>query len=187
MDDYRDISYINCRKIRKEKGMSLRELSERSGLSTVYLSNYENGKANITVASLYAIAKALNTSVNILLTPEKEDTLLIVPSATRFGLSETQESPDSVYQEFLTRDAGLDMQVTVMHMKPHTDSGEPKTHDCEEFVYVLQGTLELQFAGKAHRLQEGDFAYYDAQLPHCWKNPTETPVEFLAVASREGF
>ena len=45
MDEYRDISYINCRRIRKEKGLSLRELSQRSGLSTVYLSNYENGKA----------------------------------------------------------------------------------------------------------------------------------------------
>ena len=48
-----NITYANARNILKEKKMSLKELSERSGLSMAYLSNFENGKVNITVASLY--------------------------------------------------------------------------------------------------------------------------------------
>lgn len=188
MDEYRDISYINCRRIRKEKGLSLRELSQRSGLSTVYLSNYENGKANITIASLYAIAKALDTTVNMLLTPDEEDDVVLVPRNKRFALSETSENPESVYQEFLTRGSSFDMQVTVMHLQPHTDSGAPKTHDSDEFVYVLRGELVLHYGGgKTYVLHEGDFVYYSALQEHYWQNVSDEPLEFLAVASRQGF
>lgn len=188
MDEYRDISHINCRRIRKEKGLSLRELSQLSGLSTVYLSNYENGKANITIASLYAIAKALGTTVNILLTPEEEDDVVYVTRNNRFALSETSEQPEAVYQEFLTRGSSLDMQVTVMHLQPHTDSGEPKTHDSDEFVYVLRGELVLQYSdGRSYVLHEGDFVYYSALKEHYWQNVSDEPLEFLAVASRQGF
>ena len=188
MEEYTDISYINCRRIRKEKGLSLRELSQRSGLSTVYLSNYENGKANITIASLYAIAKALGTTVNILLTPDESDDVVLVPRNRRFAIAETSEDPESVYQEFLTRGSSFDMQVTVMHLQPHTDSGEAKTHDSDEFVYILRGELVLHYGtGKTYTLREGDFVYYSALQPHYWENMTDEPLEFLAVASRQGF
>lgn len=187
MDEYTDISYVNCRRIRKEKGLSLRELSQRSGLSTVYLSNYENGKANITIASLYAIAKALDTTVNILLTPDESDDVVLVPRNRRFALAETSEDPEAVYQEFLTRGSSFDMQVTVMHLQPHTDSGGAKTHDSDEFVYILRGELVLHYgcAGKTYTLREGDFVYYSALQPHYWENMSDEPLEFLAVASRQ--
>lgn len=189
MDEYTDISYVNCRRIRKEKGLSLRELSQRSGLSTVYLSNYENGKANITIASLYAIAKALDTTVNILLTPDESDDVVLVPRNRRFALAETSEDPEAVYQEFLTRGSSFDMQVTVMHLQPHMDSGGAKMHDSDEFVYILRGELVLHYgcAGKTYTLREGDFVYYSALQPHYWENMSDEPLEFLAVASRQGF
>lgn len=189
MEDYKDISYINCRRIRKERSMTLRELSEKSGISTVYLSNYENGKANITVASLYAIAKALDTSVNKLISPEDvDDDLVLVPQNKRFALAETADNPMSVFQEFLTRGSSFDMQVTVMHLKPHTDSGAPKIHDSDEFIYVLEGELTLHYGEeKEPVLKKGDFAYYNALKHHFWENASDEPLEFLAVASRAGF
>lgn len=167
--------------------MSLKDLSERSGLSTVYLSNYENGKANITIAALYAIAKALETSVKTLLATDEDENLLLVPKNKRFALSETSEDPNSVIQEFLTRGSSFDMQVTVMHLQPHTDSGLPKSHDSDEFVYILQGILVLHYGDRSYLLREGDFAYYSALQNHWWENTEDIPLDFLAVASRRGF
>jgi transcriptional regulator with XRE-family HTH domain len=187
MNQYEDVSYINCRRIRKKKRMSLKSLSERSGLSTVYLSNYENGKANITVAALYSIAKALDTSVKNLLATENDDSLFFVPKDERFALSSNSDNPCTVVQEFLTRGSNFDMQVTVMHLHPHTNSGDPKTHDSEEFVFVLEGALDLHYQNKLVSLEKGDLAYYDATREHFWENTTDDPVVFLAVASRKGF
>ena len=74
-----------------------------------------------------------------------------------------------------------------MHMAPHTDSGEPKTHDSEEFVYVLKGGVTVCIGGDRITLKEGDFAYYSALHLHYWKNDFDEPVDFLAVASGKGF
>ena len=182
-----NITYANARNIRKEKKMSLKELSERSGLSMAYLSNFENGKVNITVASLYQIAKALGVSVKALLATEEDKNILVVPSDKRFSVIEDPNQPCPPIQEFLTRGASFDMQVTVMHMAPHTDSGEPKTHDSEEFVYVLKGGVTVCIGGDRITLKEGDFAYYSALHLHYWKNEFDEPVNFLAVASGKGF
>ena len=181
-----NITYANARNIRKEKKMSLKELSERSGLSMAYLSNFENGKVNITVASLYQIAKALGVSVKALLATEEDKNILVVPSDKRFSVIEDPNQPCPPIQEFLTRGASFDMQVTVMHMAPHTDSGEPKTHDSEEFVYVLKGGVTVCIGGDRITLK-GDFAYYSALHLHYWKNDFDEPVDFLSVASGKGF
>jgi transcriptional regulator with XRE-family HTH domain len=86
-----------------------------------YLSNFENGKVNITIASLYQIAKALDVSVKALLATEEDKNILVVPSDKRFAIVEDTEQEFPPIQEFLTRGASFDMQVTVMHMSPHTD------------------------------------------------------------------
>lgn len=99
MADYKDVSYINCRRKRKENGLRLRELSQRSGPSAVCLSNYENGKVNITIASLYASAKALDTSVNRLISPDEED-LVPMPRDRRFARPETSENPALSFRNF---------------------------------------------------------------------------------------
>lgn len=178
----------NARSIRKEKKMSLKELSEKSGLSMAYLSNFENGKVNITIASLYQIAKALDVSVKALLATEEDKNILVVPSDKRFAIVEDSEHEFPPIQEFLTRGASFDMQVTVMHMSPHTDSGKPKTHDSEEFVYVLKGSVTVCIGETNHiKLKEGDFAYYSALNLHYWMNDSDESTDFLAVASRKGF
>lgn len=178
----------NARNIRKGKKLSLKQLSERSGLSVAYLSNFENGKVNITIASLYQIAKALDVSVKALLATEEDKNILVVPSDKRFSVVEDALQADPPIQEFLTRGASFDMQVTVMHMSPHTDSGVPKSHDSEEFVYMLKGRVDVCINGaNTISLKEGDFAYYSALTPHNWVNGSDEPAEFLAVASRKGF
>ena len=176
-----NITYANARNIRKEKKMSLKELSERSGLSMAYLSNFENGKVNITVASLYQIAKALGVSVKALLATEEDKNILVVPSDKRFSVIEDPNQPCPPIQEFLTRGASFDMQVTVMHMAHHTDSGEPKTHDREEFVYVLEGEATLYYGEETYRLEAGDSVYYDSVVPHFLANESDRPARVLAV------
>ena len=152
-----DVSYLNTKRIRKERKMSLRDLSAKSGLSISFLSNYENGKVNISIAALYQIAQSLEVPIKLLLAAEEDH-------------------------------ASFDMQVTVMHLPPYMDSGNPAKHKSEEFLFVLSGTvvLMLDMHGDV-TLQKGDMAYYDANLSHSWKNPSGEAAEFLLVASKTGF
>jgi transcriptional regulator with XRE-family HTH domain len=60
--DMRKLVGDNCARIRKAKGMTQEELSDRSGLSQQYLSDLERGKRNPTIVTIYHIAQALGVS-----------------------------------------------------------------------------------------------------------------------------
>lgn len=60
--DMRKLIGDNCARIRKAKGMTQEELSEKSGLSQQYLSDLERGKRNPTIVTIYHIAQALEVS-----------------------------------------------------------------------------------------------------------------------------
>lgn len=184
-----DRSFENVKRIRKAKNVSLKTLSEQSGLSASFLCNYENGKVNITLKSLHQIAKALDVSVKLLLDTEEDPFILVIPKNKRFSVKGVnKQGEDSFVQDFLTRGANFDMQVTVVRLDPHQDNGAPDTHDGQEFIYVIHGTATLLYNfTREITLNEGDFAYYDAHTIHGWYNPGETEAEFLAVASRRGF
>ncbi|MEA5059468.1 MAG: XRE family transcriptional regulator [Candidatus Pelethousia sp.] len=183
-----DISYLNTKRIRKERKMSLRDLSAKSGLSISFLSNYENGKVNISIAALYQIAQALEVPIKLLLATEEDHTLLVVPHDSRYGVIQHKTSEGTAIQEFLTRGATFDMQVTVMHLPPHMNSGQAAKHKSEEFLFVLSGTVILMLdMHEDVTLQKGDMAYYDANFSHSWRNPADEEVEFLLVASKTGF
>ncbi|MEG1524778.1 MAG: XRE family transcriptional regulator [Clostridia bacterium] len=183
-----DISYRNTKRIRKGKKLSLRDLSEKSGLSISFLSNYENGKVNITIASLHQIAEALDVPIKLLLATEEDNTILVVPKDSRYAVIQHASPTRPAIQEFLTRGATFDMQVTVVHLPPHMDSGKPVYHQSEEFIFVLKGNVTLLFSDHEDLvLKEGDMAYYDAHYRHCWRNDTSQEAEFLAVASQRGF
>ena len=60
--DMRKLVGDNCARIRKAKGMTQEELSEKSGLSQQYLSDLERGKRNPTIVTIYHVASALGVS-----------------------------------------------------------------------------------------------------------------------------
>ncbi len=60
--DMRKLVGDNCARIRKERGWTQEELSERCGLSQQYLSDLERGKRNPTIVTIYEIAQAFDVS-----------------------------------------------------------------------------------------------------------------------------
>lgn len=182
----KDYSHKNTRRIRKERGMTLKELSDECGLSVSFLSKYENGKAKITVASLLQISKALDVPIRVLIATEEDDDLLVVRQDNRFPV--VQNKKDKTVQEFLTRGSLFDMQVTVMNMPPFSSSGSLSAHEGEEFLFVLCGEVLLEIEGKEDvRLGCGDMAYYKSHNKHGWRNTTKRKSSFLAVTLKSGF
>jgi transcriptional regulator with XRE-family HTH domain len=68
--DMRQLVGSNAARIRKEKGLTQEQLSERCGLSQQYLSKLERGRRNPTIVTLYEIANALGVSHVDLVQPE---------------------------------------------------------------------------------------------------------------------
>jgi len=73
------------------------------------------------------------------------------------------------------------MEPHLFHVAPGKGSGSSYAHPGEEFLFVLNGQLEISLAGKLHRLSAGDSLYFDSSTPHTWRNPGKKETRILWI------
>jgi len=84
--------------------------------------------------------------------------------------------------ELLSPDAKRKLEVWFGRLEPGASSGpEPATHESEEFIFVLQGQLQIEFGAIAHQLGPGDAIQYDGNQPHLISNPGPGRLEFISA------
>ena len=75
------------------------------------------------------------------------------------------------------------MQPFLLSFDPQTPAGAPISHDGQEFVFILDGTIELTYDSRKHLLEKGDSAYIDASKPHTFHGVGTTVAKMIAVVS----
>jgi len=178
MDAKKDTSHLHVRMVRKEKKMSLKELSERSGLSISFLSNYENGKVNISVASLKKISLALGVPISRLLSDGAGDVTLI-RRTERFTLPHHKTKYGMAESDYLTRGNETAMTITVNRLPPYSETGDFLSHPGEEFIYVFRGVATVVVDETKYLLYEGDMLYYRSERLHKVVNEQDMELEYL--------
>jgi quercetin dioxygenase-like cupin family protein len=63
------------------------------------------------------------------------------------------------------------MEPHLFRIAPQSGSGESYTHEGEEFLYILQGELQISLQEEEYRLRPGDSFYFESHTPHRWINP----------------
>jgi transcriptional regulator with XRE-family HTH domain len=175
------------RTLRKSKKLSLAELSRRSGLTKGYLSKIENSETPPPIATLGKIASALGVDMTDLFPKDyqsTEDQKLTI-SRKRQGQATERRGTNYGYhyEDLALEKKGKNMEpfvVTVGFEHP-VDIATEFRHEGEEFIYVLEGTMEFFFEGKSYILEEGDSAYFDADIPHSGKSIGDKEAKLLIV------
>ncbi|MET3576106.1 helix-turn-helix domain-containing protein [Bhargavaea ullalensis] len=168
------------RRIRKEKKMTLKELSERSGLSMSFLSQVERGISTVTFTSVRKIAEALGVSVNFFFEPEEESPI------KRKSLKKRADQPNFTYTS-LTGDLDQPQFTPArIELKAGESQTAPYSHRGQEFVYVLEGELKVMLEGHEETLYPHESLHIDSSKEHTWYNETDKPVILLVVSTNEG-
>lgn len=172
-------------RLRNDKGLTLAQLAERSGISSPFLSRVENHKASLTIASLERIAAALGVPMGFFF-EEDELSQPIVICRSGTGSRKRLRGPSGLVLEMLAGDKRAKlMEPLVVDLTTATDVSL-KSHPGEEFNFVLSGECDLMFGDQSIRLLAGDSAYYDASVPHAASVPSGLHCRILAVvASRD--
>ncbi len=172
------------RALRKERGFSLREFSQLTGLSTSFLSMVERGRSSLALTSLNNVAKALGTDLASLFASERKvrvsHPLPHVSRAEEDGKLSI-ESSQRVYRVLSPRAEGLVLEPLLVTVRPNSDFEEPYSHDGEEFAYVIEGELIFTVDGEEYRLGPGDSIHLLSTVPHAIRNDTAEPVKVLWV------
>ncbi len=173
--------------LRTSQNLTLKELSEKTHLSTGFLSQLERGLTTVDTNSLEHIAEALQVDLSHFFPMTKSNARCVVRSYER----EIFQIENSHYiHYYLTNDMeNKDLLPRLVEVLPTREEelSLPYNHEGEEFIYVLEGILSLTMEGETQDLFPGDCAHIDSTLNHNWSNNTNKVVKLLIINTPNAF
>ncbi len=169
---------------RSIRGMRLKDVSERAGLSQSLISKIENNKVSPSLSTLHRLAKALGTSVSALFVMDETiDHIVHRPSERPIaGKVQSMTEWDGIEAEIIVPFVkGRLLEGFVFRMQPGGHSGGTLRHDGEECGYVLEGQLELTVDGRSYVLDPGDSFFFRSDRPHAYRNPSKVLTRVLWI------
>ena len=176
------------KQLRESKLISLEEMAERSGLDIAQIKKVEETDYFPSLAPLIKIARVLGVRLGTFLDDNDE----LGPVISRkdchtktisFSTSDTKENKYMNYYALSASKAGRHMEPFIIHISP-TEAGVDfvtSTHEGEEFIYCLEGCVEITYGNGMYLLEEGDSIYYDSIVAHHVHAADEKGAKILAV------
>jgi transcriptional regulator with XRE-family HTH domain len=166
------------RALRVERGATLAELADTTGISVSTLSRLESGRRRPTLELLLPLARAHQVPLDELVdAPETGDPRVRAKPFKRHGRT---------YIPMTRRPGGL--QAFKLIVPPHDPSPpyEPRVHEGYEWIYVLSGELHLVLGQRVLDLKPGEVVEFDTRTPHVIANRGDHPTEVLALFGPQG-
>lgn len=178
---------LKIRRLRQDKRLTLQDLSDRSGLSKPLLSQIENDQVIPPIATLLRISRALKVNINTFFQEEGTEEKCIVVRADerrehqrRFGPEESQ--PPYTYHSLAYGKREKNLEPFLVEFQAQEWREDLKvSHEGEEFIFMLEGELELHYGDKVTLLGPGDSVYYESTEPHGFVAKGEGKVTGVAV------
>lgn len=175
------------RHLRQERRMTLQDLSTETDLSKPLLSQIENEQVIPPLATLLRISKALNIPLHTFFQEEDNTQKCLVVRADEKTSTKRRpklEGPPQPYryQSLAYGKKHKHMEPFLMEFEPHqTEQVSQVQHAGEEFLYMLEGNVELCYGDDVYLLNAGDSAYWDSTEMHSLKAVGEKLARGIAI------
>jgi quercetin dioxygenase-like cupin family protein len=157
------------RKIREEKGVALEELSRLTGFDVEFLSSLEKNEAQPQLGTVIKLSKALDSAFGRLVSGVGDKLYSITRKSERRVVSRSTSKGGQkqlyTYKSLAPEVKGRHMEALIVQLEVDPDK-EISVHDGEEFIFVLDGIVELQIGDDKFELEPGDSVYYLSTTPH---------------------
>ena len=173
--------------LRESKNISIEEIAERSGLSTDQINSIENDQHLPSLGPLIKIARALGVRLGTFLDDNDE----LGPAVCRAeehnsSISFSNDAADArkhmEYHSLAKQKAGRHMEPFIIDIQPSEEKEfKSSAHEGEEFIYVLNGQVEIDYGKEKYLLKEGDSIFYDSIVMHHVHGVVGESAKILAV------
>lgn len=172
--------------LRRDRGWTLSDLAERSGLAVSTISKAERGLISLTYDRMRQLAKGLGIDMAELLSAEgaafQPGSFAVAPK----GTFKRQETRNYVYEMLFPELRNKAMMPMMGTLKAHDlmDFDDFVRHPGQEFLLVLEGAVTIYAEGKAPVvLRQGDSAYFDSSRGHLYASAGAEDVRILVVCT----
>lgn len=169
------------KRLREERGISMRSLARSSGLSANALSMIERGLTSPSVSTLNKLSGALEVPVTAFFRVEPErQSVVFLKAAQRTRIP---------FAKGLWEDLGGEMfsghiEAFMVTLETGASSGpHGMLHTGAEFVFCLRGRFDYEVDGQNYQLEAGDSLIFSAHLLHRWRNSGSTVANAIIVVS----
>ena len=167
---------MKLRRLRKRCNLDIAEAARRAKISSGFLSAVELSQANPSVATLQRLAVTYNTTVLEFYDLPHQPGAVVKPDKRQLLKTES-----GVEMELLSTGTKM-LQSMLFRVPAGSGSDGAYAHAGEEFIYMLQGTLEIWLDElECHVLQEGDSFWFESTRGHRWFNPTKREAALLWI------
>ena len=178
VDDPTQLVGKRVRAARLQRGLTARDLARAGDLALNTISLIERSKISPTVATLHKLAMALGVSLTFFF----EDAIKKQVIYQKRGERRQARSARVLLENLGSGLEGQTMEPLLLTLEAGANSGpDPIVHVGHEFVFCLQGCVEYYVDGKLHRLEPEDSLFFEAHLPHHWRNGQESPSQLLLI------
>ncbi len=169
------------RELREARGISMRTLATKSGLSANALSMIERSKTSPSVSTLYKLADALGVSITAFFGDETEKKQVVfLKSDERTRMSFTR----GVFEALGGEQFSGRVEPFMLTLESGASSGPHGiSHSGHEFVFCLRGKLDYYVEKEVFHLEAGDSLLFASKLQHKWKNLGRTVATALIIIS----
>jgi transcriptional regulator with XRE-family HTH domain len=162
------------RELRKKGGLVLQDLSDRTGLSKPLLSQIEKEAVSPPIATLLKISKAFNTNISFFFQNDGPEEKVVIVRKDESKVIDSRyfgkEEGGYYYEALAFKKPKKYMEPFLVEFKrKRADQLSYFSHDGEEFIYLLEGTLEFRTESQQYILQPGDSLYFESSIPHAYR------------------
>lgn len=171
--------------IRSAKGMSVRKTAGLAEITPSMLSQIENDQVNPSINTLRTLAGILDTPLYMLFQEEENEAPVVHPE-NRLTIGSKSE-PDIRY-ELLTADTKGNIEFCMMIIPAGMSSyRDARSHEGEEVVFLLSGTVTLEINGRELSLNCGDSIRIPPRAKHVWHNRGDVEVRAIFAITPPSF
>lgn len=166
--------------------ISISDLAEAAGLQESQIELIESGDASPSIATLIKFARRLGVRVGTLLDGTESNSPVITDLKSLTRTVNTSNPVAGGHLDFFSlAGAKNDRNMEPFYINIGYTANDRKnysSHEGEEFIFVLEGTVELYYGTDKHTLGFGESAYYDSIVPHLVTVPEDgAEAKLLAI------
>ena len=159
--------------LRESRQISVEDLMERTGLAQEQIERIESNVDIPSLAPLIKIARALGVRLGTFLDDQDGSGAVVcrkeehIDNSISFSNNAVSARTHMQYHSLSASKADRHMEPFIIDINQTDENAyELSSHEGEEFIYVMDGVVEIAYGKKKHVIEAGDSIYYDSIVPH---------------------